>query len=92
MAQMLTCMDDLSTPSVGDAAGGQEGAEEARGGEAGGSKDADAARRPPPPHVVVIGATNRPDALDPALRWARADLFSTAVSFLRCNAPCAASE
>lgn len=70
VAQMLTCMDDLSTPSVGDAAGGQEGAEEARGGEAGGSKDADAARRPPPPHVVVIGATNRPDALDPALRRA----------------------
>ncbi|GFR52366.1 hypothetical protein Agub_g14925, partial [Astrephomene gubernaculifera] len=65
VAQMLTCMDDLATavPSAGEgasaaAAGGGEGAEEA------------AAPPPPPPHVIVIGATNRPDALDTALRRA----------------------
>lgn len=75
VAQMLTCMDDLSTAAAGDAAGGQEGAEEARDGEAVGSKDGDDARRPPPPHVVVIGATNRPDALDPALRCAQGRPF-----------------
>jgi ribosome biogenesis ATPase len=67
VAQMLTCMDDLSAPPAGtpDAqAGGGEAAQEAAGQE--GSDHVREGR----PHVVVIGATNRPDALDPALRRA----------------------
>ncbi|KAI8471849.1 MAG: P-loop containing nucleoside triphosphate hydrolase protein [Monoraphidium minutum] len=55
---MLTCMDDLTAPLGGGGGGGGEGE--------GGHPARVAAR----PHVVVIGATNRPDALDPALRRA----------------------
>jgi SpoVK/Ycf46/Vps4 family AAA+-type ATPase len=59
---MLTCMDDLTAPLVADPdAGGDAG-----GGDEPGGHPARVAARP---HVVVIGATNRPDALDPALRW-----------------------
>jgi ribosome biogenesis ATPase len=71
VAQMLTCMDDLSTLYGGAERGegpgfGQEGGEGAEGG-----RDADpAAHLLEGKHVVVVGATNRPDALDPALRRA----------------------
>jgi hypothetical protein len=65
---MLTCMDDLTAPLVADpeasSGGGGGGCE----GVGGGGHPARVAARP---HVVVIGATNRPDALDPALRWGR---------------------
>lgn len=72
VAQMLTCMDDLSAgpqPQEGAAAGGdgQEGGQEEAGQGGPGTKGF-----APHPHVIVIGATNRPDALDPALRWVRA--------------------
>ena len=72
MAQMLTCMDDLSAgpqPQEGAAAGGDghEGGQEEEGQGGPGTKGF-----APHPHVIVIGATNRPDALDPALRWVRA--------------------
>ena len=74
MAQMLTCMDDMSAPppppqqqeAGGDRAEGEAGAgtsmvvDETQPG----GKDFT-----PHPHVIVIGATNRPDSLDPALRW-----------------------
>lgn len=54
MAQLLTCMDDLSQPlAVTDKSTNSNGKNPKR-----------------PGHVVVIGATNRPDALDPALRRA----------------------
>jgi len=72
VAQLLTCMDDLAAGAE-SACGDQDGV----GGE--GKADGDdqvdwaahaagteARRR----HVVVIGATNRPDAIDPALRRA----------------------
>ncbi|GFH28683.1 uncharacterized protein HaLaN_27218, partial [Haematococcus lacustris] len=64
VAQMLTCMDDLSAPSstATDASQQQQEAAEHETG----CNAALAARS----HVVVIGATNRPDSLDPALRRA----------------------
>jgi ribosome biogenesis ATPase len=77
---MLTCMDDLTAPLVadpdapppagdgGDGDGDGEGDGDGAEGAAPGQHPARVAARP---HVVVIGATNRPDALDPALRWAR---------------------
>ncbi|KAG0603067.1 hypothetical protein M758_10G063700 [Ceratodon purpureus] len=52
VAQLLTCMDDLSQP-LADVDPKSEGRTRQR-----------------PGHVIVIGATNRPDALDPALRRA----------------------
>ncbi|EIE24941.1 AAA-domain-containing protein [Coccomyxa subellipsoidea C-169] len=55
VAQMLTCMDDLSEQPLA-------------GGTGGGTERGDPARLPK--HVVVIGATNRPDSLDAALRRA----------------------
>lgn len=80
VAQMLTCMDDLSslyTQSPGKTPG------EDGGGGAASSAAAPAGEAPVDPstanaaaallegkHVVIIGATNRPDALDPALRRA----------------------
>jgi ribosome biogenesis ATPase len=68
VAQMLTCMDDLAAsgqqggPATGAAAAadGGEGSDVAAVAAGSGSSQ----RR----HVVVIGATNRPDALDTALR------------------------
>lgn len=63
MAQMLTCMDDLTEatkpPPKPEGASAGEG-EAAAAGEAA----PESARK----HVVVIAATNRPDALDAALR------------------------
>lgn len=61
VAQLLTCLDDLA---AGPSAGEQDGGEPGGGGDAG---DGGVGMRPHP-HVVVIGATNRPDALDTALR------------------------
>jgi ribosome biogenesis ATPase len=66
VAQMLTCMDDLSAPA-GDAAAAEGGASEAAGDP---GQQGPGPARVGRPHVVVIGATNRPDALDPALRRA----------------------
>ena len=77
VAQLLTCMDDLAAGVEGAsaAAEGEAGGEAAarEGGAAGAVVDwaahaagTEARRR----HVVVIGATNRPDAIDPALRRA----------------------
>jgi ribosome biogenesis ATPase len=58
-------------PPAEEEAGGQGEGEEGAGaaGEDGGQ---DKAEKAPVgrPHVVVIGATNRPDSLDPALRRA----------------------
>ncbi|KAL6749669.1 P-loop containing nucleoside triphosphate hydrolase protein [Haematococcus lacustris] len=64
VAQMLTCMDDLSAPSS-TATDASQQQQEATEGETG--RNAALAARS---HVVVIGATNRPDSLDPALRRA----------------------
>ncbi|KXZ48460.1 CDC48 protein [Gonium pectorale] len=64
VAQMLTCMDDLSAPTE------QQQQAPPSAGEDGGGEEAAPDPPPPPPHVVVIGATNRPDALDSALRRA----------------------
>eukprot|EP00854_Cymbomonas_tetramitiformis_P020231 gene20231-24222_t len=56
VAQLLTCMDDLNGSATSKESEGEEGE---------GSENAQ--RRG---HVVVIGATNRPDSIDPALRRA----------------------
>ena len=61
VAQMLTCMDDLAQPLP-------ELATPALDGEAVGTEEETTARVHK--HVVVIGATNRPDSLDSALRRA----------------------
>jgi ribosome biogenesis ATPase len=74
VAQLLTCMDDLGN-AQGPAAGSKQGiadaviaAEEgAAGNGAEGEKDGKIQTMK---SVMVIGATNRPDALDPALRRA----------------------
>ncbi|EFJ46428.1 hypothetical protein VOLCADRAFT_105558 [Volvox carteri f. nagariensis] len=76
VAQMLTCMDDLSSAGAGveaataTAAPKLQNVGERREEGSNGAAMVHTAPPPPPPHVVVIGATNRPDALDPALRRA----------------------
>ena len=73
VAQMLTCMDDLSSlyalpqpqPQGGESDGEAVAAADGVAAAAGA-----AAALLEGKHVVVIGATNRPDALDPALRRA----------------------
>ncbi|KAK9819384.1 hypothetical protein WJX81_005033 [Elliptochloris bilobata] len=66
VAQMLTCMDDLGGTLPGAPA--DAAPEGALGGGADDTAEPTAAA--PHKHVVVIGATNRPDALDSALRRA----------------------
>ena len=77
VAQMLTCMDDLSAepsatkPPIKSLI------------DADASEDAQAATEGTPStqkknHVIVLGATNRPDVLDPALR--RAGRFDREIS------------
>ena len=71
VAQLLTCMDDLAndghTEEEKSTDVGEQVAQEI--GDEDPEKPAKkAAKRPR--HVVVIGATNRPDSLDPALRRA----------------------
>lgn len=61
VAQMLTCMDDL-LPAAAPAA--------AVAGDPADTAEPPAAAAAAARHVVVIGATNRPDALDAALRRA----------------------
>lgn len=61
VAQMLTCMDDLATGAP------EQGASQPKLD----AMDVDGSSVPrAPSHVVVIGATNRPDSLDAALRRA----------------------
>ena len=68
MAQLLTCMDDLAAGKKGGGGGGGSGA--AGAGVDPSTADAADPSTPPDRHVVVIAATNRPDALDAALRRA----------------------
>ena len=86
VAQLLTCMDDLASQAQLAREAAKKAGEEGGGGEeAAAAADGDPSSQPPPStspstlaavsdalrrHVVVIGATNRPDALDPALRRA----------------------
>ena len=66
VAQMLTCMDDLSEASRPPAKEEQQpGAGE---GEAAKGGEGEGAEQHQNKHVVVVAATNRPDALDSALR------------------------
>jgi ribosome biogenesis ATPase len=72
VAQMLTCMDDLAAPPPAvtpesDGASADAAAEGASPDQQQQQQQQQALQRG---HVVVIGATNRPDALDPALRRA----------------------
>ena len=67
VAQMLTSIDDLGAASAQ--------AQQVEGEEEGGAEATAPAQRK---HVVVLGATNRPDALDPALR--RAGRFDREIS------------
>lgn len=61
MAQLLTCMDALNEPHASpDAPPPSDSGQPA-------SEPSDTPRKG---HVIVIGATNRPDSLDPALRRA----------------------
>jgi ribosome biogenesis ATPase len=74
VAQMLTCLDDLS--GLGAAAHGSstttDAVKEGMVGVAADNGDDGnvLASLPPSKHVVVIGATNRPDSIDAALRRA----------------------
>ncbi|CAI7762838.1 unnamed protein product, partial [Closterium sp. NIES-54] len=77
VAQLLTCLDDLQ--SSPDTSAGGEGEEKGGDGrEEKGMEETEKEqeerekerRRKLKGHVVVIGATNRPDSLDPALRRA----------------------
>ena len=80
VAQMLTCMDDLSSipPSIKSKS---KASAETSGHEVEGKEEDEVLLQDPPksrPHVVVIGATNRPDAMDSALR--RAGRFDREIS------------
>jgi ribosome biogenesis ATPase len=69
VAQMLTCLDDLS--GLGASAHGSNNVIDPSGvGSAENGDDDGLASLPPSKHVVVIGATNRPDSIDAALRRA----------------------
>lgn len=84
VAQMLTCMDDMSAPPPPPhgnqssqplpGGGGGDSSGWAPGGAAAGGVTCVDESQPggrdfrPHPHVIVIGATNRPDSLDTALR------------------------
>lgn len=73
VAQMLTCMDDLSEAALPMRVEGAVSDDQPE----------DAADAAPAKHVVVLAATNRPDALDAALRYHQ----------LRCTPPgCFASK
>eukprot|EP00963_Diacronema_lutheri_P013364 scaffold2636_cov340-Pavlova_lutheri.AAC.26 len=73
VAQLLTCMDDLANDGHKEddksVDVGEEVAKEIEG-EDGDPDRATKKATKRPRHVVVIGATNRPDSLDPALRRA----------------------
>jgi len=72
VAQFLTCLDSLAARPKPSASGVKDG----QGGGAGGApvlptaEEAAAVSVESSGHVVVLGATNRPDSLDPALRRA----------------------
>lgn len=67
VAQILTCLDDLS--ALGMPPGRQSGADQ-DGPPDPQANGEDSALPPSNKHVVVIGATNRPDSIDQALRRA----------------------
>lgn len=78
VAQLLTCMDDLSALSMDSNVGTSDSHGNDMGDECnpesvaedGMDVEKDAVISTQHKHVVVIGATNRPDSLDPALRRA----------------------
>ena len=81
VAQLLTSMDELKAerapnsksedPDASDAEDGSKAAADGAGAEENEAEDF-------PKNVIVIGATNRPDAIDPALR--RAGRFDREIS------------
>jgi ribosome biogenesis ATPase len=70
VAQLLTCLDDLSALAAPPARGAADAGAAPADAEAAEAAAAEAAAAAAGRHVVVLGATNRPDALDPALRRA----------------------